>query len=83
MPVKITASSVWFVNKDFVFLVFVFVSMFSFKNEHILGIVKCKYANINYDDYTETHYLVHAAHEALRLFSGSMSSCRLLIPVVS
>ena len=29
-----------------------------------------------------THYLVHAAHEALRQFSVSMSFCRLLIPVV-
>ena len=34
------------------------------------------------DDDTETHYLVHAAHEALRQFSVSMSSCRLLILVV-
>ena len=29
-----------------------------------------------------THYLVHAAHEAIRKFSVSMSFCRLLIPVV-
>ena len=29
-----------------------------------------------------THYLVYAAHEALRQFYVSMSSCRLLILVV-
>ena len=46
--------------------------MMSFKAECFLYVNK-------YDDYTDMHYLVHAAHEAFRQFSVSMSFCRLLI----
>ena len=42
------------------------------------------FINVNNDgdDDIQSHYLLHAAHEALRQFSVSMSVCRLMIPVV-